>query len=82
MTRAFLLFCALGLIPIALAYGVLPGVTLEQLLGIQVETINLTHVFRAVMGLYLAMAGLWLLGAFRPSLTIPALASCARYRSD
>jgi len=30
-----------------------------------------------VMGLYLGMVTIWLLGAFKPSLTGPALVSCA-----
>lgn len=75
--RGFLLICALGLIPIALGYGAVPSITLERLFGISVEGTNLTHIFRAVMGLYLAMAVVWLLGAFRPALTRPALVACA-----
>jgi hypothetical protein len=76
-TRAFLIICAVGLVPIALGYGAMPSVTLEALFGIQVDTTNLTHIMRAVMGLYLGMALFWLAGAFKPSLAGPALASCA-----
>jgi len=75
--RAFLIFCAVGLVPIALGYGAMPSVTLDALFGITVDTTNLTHIMRAVMGLYLGMVVLWLWGAFKPSLTGPALAGCA-----
>ena len=76
-TRAFLIFCAVGLVPIALGYGAKPSLTLDALFGIKVETINLTHIMRAVMGLYLGMVVFWLLGAFRRSFAGPALAACA-----
>ena len=75
--RAFLIFCAFGLLPIALSYGASPARSLDLLFGIGIETTNATHIFRAVMGLYLGMVAIWLLGAFRPSLTAPALVCCA-----
>ena len=75
--RAFLIFCAVGLVPIALGYGAKPSVSLDALFGITVDTINLTHIMRAVMGLYLGMVVFWLWGAFRPSITRPALVGCA-----
>jgi uncharacterized membrane protein YeaQ/YmgE (transglycosylase-associated protein family) len=77
MTRAFLIFCAVGLVPIALSYGAVPGTSLEYLFGIAVESTNATHIFRAVMGLYLAMIMIWLLGAFNPTLRVTALTCCA-----
>ena len=76
-TRAFLIFCAVGLVPIALGYGAKPSISMDALFGITVDTINLAHIMRAVMGLYLGMVAFWLWGAFRPSLTGPALAGCA-----
>jgi hypothetical protein len=76
-TRGFLIFCAVGLVPIALGYGAMPSVTLEFLFGIEVDTTNLTHIMRAVMGLYLGMVVFWFSGAFRRSLARPALAGCA-----
>ena len=75
--RAFLIFCAVGLVPIALGYGAKPSVSLDALFGIIVDTVNLTHIMRAVMGLYLGMVVFWLWGAFRPSMAGPALAGCA-----
>jgi hypothetical protein len=76
-TKAFLIFCSVGLVPIALGYGAQPSVTMDALFGIAVETTNLTHILRAVMGLYLGMVAFWVWGAFRPAFARPALATCA-----
>ena len=76
-TRAFLIFCSIGLVPIALGYGAKPPTSLDALFGITVDTINLTHIMRAVMGLYFGMVVIWVWGAFRKQMTAPALASCA-----
>ena len=73
MARLYLLVSAAGLTAVALSYGVAPATILPQLLDITVEGTDLTHVFRAIMGLYLGMIVLWVLGAFRPSLTRPAV---------
>jgi hypothetical protein len=75
--RAFLIFCAVGLVPIALGYGAKPSVSLDAVFGIKVDTVNLTHIMRAVMGLYLGMVVLWVWGAFRKSMETPALVACA-----
>jgi len=75
--RFFLLFCSVGLVPIALGYGAEPSVSLDALFGITVDTINLAHIMRAVMGLYFGMVVLWVWGAFHPSMTAPALVACA-----
>ena len=76
-TRAFLIFCAAGLIPIAMGYGAKPSASLAALFGITVDTTNLTHIMRAVMGLYFGMVLLWVWGALKKQMTIPALVSCA-----
>jgi hypothetical protein len=76
-SRAFLLFCAVGLVPIALGYGANPSASLDMLFGITVDTTNLAHIMRAVMGLYLGMVVLWIWGAFNKQMTAPALVSCA-----
>ena len=76
-TRAFLIFCAVGLVPIALGYGAKPSLTLDALFGITVDTTNLTHIMRAVMGLYFGMVVFWLWGAFRSPMAGAALAACA-----
>ncbi len=69
MARLYLLVSAAGLTAVALSYGVAPATILPHLLDITVEGTDLPHVFRAIMGLYLGMIVLWVLGAFRPSLT-------------
>ena len=76
-TRFFLIFCAVGLVPIALGYGAKPSATLDALFGITVDTTNLTHIMRAVMGLYFGMVVIWVWGAFKKQMTAPALVSCA-----
>ena len=75
--RVFLVFCAIGLVPIALGYGAAPSVTLDTLFSISVDTVNLTHIMRAVMGLYIGMVVLWLWGAFSKPMEGPALVACA-----
>ena len=75
--RAFLIFCAVGLVPIALGYGAKPSASLDMLFEITVDTTNLTHIMRAVMGLYFGMVVLWLWGAFRKTMESPALVACA-----
>jgi hypothetical protein len=73
MTRFYLLFSAAGLFVIALGYGVAPATVLPRALDVTVEGTDLTHIFRAVMGLYLGMIVLWVLGAFCTSLTRAAV---------
>lgn len=71
--RLFLLAMSLGLVPVALSYGVIPEHSLPILYGISDPDLPTRHVFRAVMGLYLGMICFWLAGAVRPDLRIPAL---------
>ena len=73
MTRFYLLFSAAGLFVIALSYGVAPAAILPRALDVTVEGTDLTHIFRAVMGLYLGMIVLWVLGAFWANLTRAAV---------
>jgi hypothetical protein len=69
VTRFYLIFSAVGLFVIALSYGVAPAAVLPRVLDLTVEGTDLTHIFRAIMGLYFGMIVLWLLGAFRSNLT-------------
>jgi low temperature requirement protein LtrA len=77
LTKAFLVFAAVGLTPIALGYGAAPGVSLQWLFDIDASSVNSSHIFRAVMGLYLALVLFWLAGAVKPGLQYPALWSLA-----
>ena len=60
------------IIPIALVYGLYPKITLSQLFDIKVETINLKNIFRAIMGLYLGIAAIWIIGILKPKFWITA----------
>ena len=75
LQKALLLLVAIGLIPIALSYGLIPEKSLSYLFEISVSEINLSHIFRAVMGLYLALIVFWFIGAFKTQLRQPALYS-------
>ena len=79
MTREskFLLLAAVGLTPIALSYGFAPAASMSYLFDIDASSVNTSHIFRAVMGLYLAFVIFWLLAANRESLRVPALWSVA-----
>jgi hypothetical protein len=73
VARFYLIFSAVGLSAVALSYGVAPAAVLPNVLDLTVEGTDLTHIFRAIMGLYLAMIALWLLGACRPKFTRAAV---------
>lgn len=60
------------IIPVALAYGLYPQMMLPWLFDFKVDTTNLTSIFRAMMGLYLAMSVIWIMGIFKPQLWITA----------
>jgi hypothetical protein len=53
-------------IPVAFVYGLFPKTILPELLDFSVETTDLANVFRAIMGLYLTFASLWILGIIKP----------------
>ena len=75
LQKILLLFVAIGLIPIALSYGLIPEKSLNYLFDIPVSEINLIHILRAVMGLYLALILFWFIGAFKIQLRQVALYS-------
>ena len=70
--RWYLLVSAVGLLPIALSYGINPSGLLPQLMDLQPTGTNIVHVFRAIMGLYLGMVALWLMGVWRGGVTLRA----------
>ena len=73
--QLFLLTAAVGLTPIALSYGAAPARSLDYLFQVQVTDTNTAHIFRAVMGLYLALVGFWTTAAFRVEIRQAALYS-------
>ena len=66
MMKLFLLVAGVFLIPVALSYGVVPAATLPKFMNITVEGTDQTHVFRALMGLYLGMVTFCIIAAFTP----------------
>ncbi len=66
--RLLLILAAIGLVPIALSYGVVPSASVTYLFDFPVEGTNQTHIFRAITGLYLANATFWLVAAGKPKL--------------
>jgi hypothetical protein len=73
--QLFLLIAGIGLVPIALAYGVVPQKVLGYCLDISVSDTNSVHIFRAIMGLYLGLSVFWFIGAFKVRLRQAALYS-------
>ena len=75
LRQSFLVLTAVGLIPIALGYGLVPSKSLDLLFAVAVQNVNGTHIFRAFMGLYLALAAFWIMGAYKAHLRQAALYS-------
>lgn len=73
--RCYLTCSSVLLVGVALVYGIDPAAVLPTVLGFRVESVGLIHVFRAVMGLYLAMGCFWFVGAIRPSVARAAVLS-------
>lgn len=67
LQKLLLIISGIALIPIGLSYGIVPEVTLTGAYGFPVDDTNLTHIFRAQMGLCLGQAILYLMGAFKPN---------------
>jgi hypothetical protein len=73
--QTFLIIAAIGLFPIALSYGLMPQKSLSFLFDISVSDPNGVHIFRAVMGLYIALILFWCTGAFTVQVRQAALYS-------
>ena len=75
MTRESLclLLIAPGVLAVSLTYGLYPEITLKYLYDIEVNSANLANIFRAIMGLYIALSIFWVAGAFKKSLRLAAL---------
>ena len=66
MMKLFLLVAGVFLLPVALSYGVDPAATIPPFMNFTVEGIDETHIFRALMGLYLGMVAFCFIAAFTP----------------
>ena len=75
LQKALLILVAIGLIPIALSYGLIPNKSMSYLYEITDLQLNQIHIFRAIMCLYLALVVFWLIGAFNIRLRQAALYS-------
>ena len=73
--QVFLIVAAIGLAPIALSYGLTPQKSLSYLFQIPASDTNSIHIFRAIMGLYLALVLFWLFGAMKTEVRQAALYS-------
>jgi hypothetical protein len=71
--RAYLLFAAVLLVPIALIYGIAPAAMLPRFLDIAVEGNDQVQIFRALMCLYFATSAFWAFAAFKPNWQQPAV---------
>ena len=63
-----LLISAIVITIVALTYGLSPATNLPLVFDFKVESTDLKGVFRAIMGLYLGMSGLWVAGIIKPFL--------------
>jgi uncharacterized membrane protein len=59
---------AIAIFIVSLVYGLFPGIALPLFFDFKVDSIDLKEVFRATMGLYIAMAALWSAGTVKPLL--------------
>lgn len=73
LKMAYLIFATLTVWAIALLYGIDPSWFADTLLGVPDLNLNLAHILRAVMGLYIALGCFWLFAAFNSALRDPAI---------
>jgi len=62
--KYFLIFAFSAVAIIALLYGVSPQWFMQTLLEVNEPSLDIAHILRAVMGLYLALGLFWLYAAF------------------
>lgn len=75
LKKAYLVVFFATVVVIALLYGVSPAWFAETFLGIQTLDLNVAHILRAVMCLYLALGLFWLYSAFKPAYRNTAIAT-------
>ena len=63
MKQAFLILAFVTVSIIALLYGISPQWFARTFLGVEDLNLNVAHILRAVMGLYLGLALFWLFAA-------------------
>ena len=73
LKKAFLILAFTSVSIIALLYGVAPPWFARTFLGVDELSVNLAHILRAVMCLYLALGLFWLYSAFSDRLRDTAI---------
>ena len=73
LERLLLAVPAFTLPLIAIAYGFAHEFGAGRLFGIDTSPLHLRNILRAIMGIYLALAALWMAGVFNVRLRRPAL---------
>ncbi len=63
--NAHLIFSVLIVLPVGLLYGLNPSKILPQVFGFEVQDLELKNIFRATMGLYLALSTYWIIGILK-----------------
>ncbi|MGF1694687.1 DUF4345 domain-containing protein [Vibrio lamellibrachiae] len=71
--KKYLIFSFFAVMPIALAYGISPNWFASTFLGINTLDINIAHILRAIMCLYIGLGAFWLYAAFHEAYRNPAL---------
>ena len=61
-----LAFASFIVMVVGLAYGINPTRIMSFFFDFNVESVDLSHLLRAIMGLYLALGVYWILGIFKP----------------
>ena len=69
----FLILTAIGVALVSLGYGVNPKLGMPLLYGIDIESVNQINMYRAIMGLYLAISLYWIVGALNENVKLSAL---------
>jgi Domain of unknown function (DUF4345) len=64
------------IVVVGLAYGINPTKIMSSLFNFKVESVDLSHLLRAIMGLYLALGVYWLVGIFKPEFWRGATITC------
>ena len=64
--NSHLIFSLIIVVPVAFLYGLFPAYTLPKIFDFNVDTIDLTNIFRAIMFLYLGISVIWFLGIIKP----------------
>lgn len=67
-----LILSACIVLTMAFVYGANPSVILLEVFGFEVQDLELKNIFRAIMGIYLAIGGYWVFGIMKPNHWRPA----------